>query len=153
MFYIHSSKKQSEKLSSVEDEENKGKVFEDRIQALRKKGKKRGKRYSLIGILISSLIFLFTMTMGYILIEQISQISKKVNLVNVKNNFQNVIDPDMHCKTSCCLASLEKMRRFKYSELNENGGCEEGYFIDKLQCDTSLEWCELIEDENTELID
>lgn len=145
MIFGHKIENKNEEQNEIKKGIKSAKViFEERIQALRNKGKKRGKRYSFIGITVSLVIFIFSMVMGYILFEQISQISKKVSVVNIRNNFQELIDPNMRCQDSCCFASLEKMRKYNYEEVDVNGNCKEGFQSNSLRCELSLIWCEPI---------
>jgi len=124
------------------------KEFDGRIKKLRDKGKKRGKRYSIIGITASILISIGVLVGGYFLFNEIVNITKEVEQQEKTNDFSNIIDPEGRCNNdNCCLASLEKINRNKYIEFENEKGCGAGYKENKLNCETSLSWCEVIKEE------
>lgn len=118
--------------------------FEERIEGLVNRGQKRGKRYSVIGIVSSLVITAGVIASGYYLFSQITGITDKVDKQEDTANFQNVIDPDGRCKgESCCLASLERIRKNGYKEADKDGNCDTGFSVKGLVCDNSLKWCEI----------
>ena len=124
------------------------KEFDGRIKKLREKGKKRGKRYSIIGISASIIISAAVFAGGYFLFNQIINITDEVELNKETNSFSNIIDPEGQCgNDNCCLASLEKIRKHKYLKYDKENGCAAGYEENKLNCETSLSWCEAVKEE------
>jgi len=125
------------------------KEFDNRIKKLRDKGKKRGKRYSVIGITASIIISVSVLTGGYFIFSEVIDITKEVEKNEESSSFINIIDPEGRCAKgdNCCLASLEKIKKYKYLEFESEKGCGTGYKENKLNCKTSLSWCEVIEEE------
>lgn len=116
--------------------------FEDRIAGLRSKGKKRGFRYSLIGIIGSFFIMVAVLIAGYYIFAEVLNLTGEVGRQNNDSGFKSFLDPEGRCQDSCCLASLEKMNKFKYEEADESGNCPPGYVRKSLMCESSLRWCE-----------
>ena len=85
---------------ALADDKKIGNDFEERVKGLYSKGQKRGKRYSVIGI-VGSLLILGVMTVvGYYLWSQVKDISKKVedreqdtiNLMEASSTRNEIVD-------------------------------------------------------------
>ena len=127
------------------------KEFNDRIKNLRDKGKKRGKRYSIIGITASILISIGVLAGGYYLFIEIINITDEVEQKDETNEFASIIDPENICSgDNCCLASLEKIKKNNYAQFNPESDCAAGYGVNRLNCETSLSWCEPVEQDYEE---
>ena len=115
--------------------------FNQRINGLRAKGKKRGKRYFIITVSISVVVTTLVVFFGYWLLAEVKIITNKVDQHENENVFKDIIDPDGRCDDSCCLASLEKIKNNKYTEVDDKGECPLGQEVKQLNCDNSLKWC------------
>lgn len=122
-----------------------GKEFESRMQGLYEKGRKRGFRYSIIGISYSIIIAIVVLSFGYYLINEIKEISRQVDNVD-SVPVEAILDPDNKiCNTDyCCLASLRRIHKHNYEIYDREKRCAEGYERKTLECENSLAWCEPI---------
>jgi len=85
---------------ALADDKKFGNDFEERVKGLYSKGQKRGKRYSVIGIVGSMLILGVMTVVGYYLWSQVKDISKKVedreqdtiNLMEASSTRNDLID-------------------------------------------------------------
>lgn len=118
--------------------------FEQRIEKLRTKGKKRGQRYSVIGISASIVICLFVLAGGYYLLTEVIDLSERVDDGD-NNQIDYLAVSDNKCDDDCCLASYKKIKNNNYEDFNEISGCTDGYTMNQLECETSLKWCEPVE--------
>lgn len=119
------------------------KVFEEKISELRVKGKKRGKRYSIIGIAASLIIFALVLYVGNKIVAQVDFFTAAVDEQEIENNFNSIIDPDNICDgNNCCLASIEKINKNNYQIATELENCNDGYSKNSLPCEGTLFWCE-----------
>ncbi len=131
---------------SVNNKKNKpGKEFENRMQGLYEKGRKRGFRYSIIGISYSIIIAIVVLSFGYYLINEIKEISEQVDNVD-SAPLEAILDPDNKiCNMdNCCLASLKRIHRHNYEIYDREKRCADGYERKTLECENSLAWCEPI---------
>ncbi len=126
--------------------------LEEHIDNLVSKGKKRGKRYSIIGISLSIIIAAIVIYVGYYLFTEVGKITGSMNKQSEAIIKTESADTAGRCKDNCCLASLEKMKKHGFSEVDSSGNCGEGFMSNKLDCDTSVVWCEeVISASSTEL--
>jgi hypothetical protein len=119
--------------------------LEERIEKLVTKGKRRGKRYSIIGISVSLIIAAIVIYVGYYLFTEVGQITGDMNKQSEAIIKTESADTNGRCKDNCCLASLEKMKKHGMSEVDVSGACPDGHRSNKLDCDTSVVWCETLE--------
>ena len=120
--------------------------FEKRIVKLVKKGKKRGKRYSIIGISGSIIICVISLIAGYYIFININYLLTQAEINrNLNNNaINNRINEKNLCQEddNCCISSLKIIKKNNYIIYNNN--CLDGYKKNGLRCQTSLTWCEPI---------
>jgi hypothetical protein len=116
--------------------------LEERIEKLVTKGKKRGKRYSIIGISLSLVIAGIVLYVGYYLFSEVGKITGNMNKQSEAIIQTENVDTNGRCSDNCCLASLEKMKKHGFSEVDASGNCPGGYKSSKLDCETSVVWCE-----------
>ena len=120
--------------------------FDQRMQDLYHKGRRRGKRYSVIGLSASILIVAAVIAAGYYLLDQVKSISNQVG-DNGGADLEATIDPDNICGMDyCCLASLKRMKRESLLGYDQASGCPRGFEIKSLDCENSLKWCEPLAD-------
>ncbi|MEA3398127.1 MAG: thrombospondin type 3 repeat-containing protein [Patescibacteria group bacterium] len=117
--------------------------FDEKIKILREKGKKRGRRYSIIGISASIFICAAVIYGGYYILMEVFAITDKMDNKNPGVMYP-IEDPGGRCSDDCCLSSLLKIKKNGYSEIDQSGFCPESYEKKQLDCKTSLIWCELI---------
>jgi hypothetical protein len=118
-------------------------AFDQRINMLREKGRKRGKRYSIIGITASIVICLVVLGAGYYLWTEVFNLSGQVD----EKDKQLELPAEVHaikCSDECCLSSERIIRSNNFIYFNETKGCPDGYQKNSLPCVTSLGWCEPI---------
>lgn len=76
--------------------------------------------------------------------------NKAVRLVNQETeNYYNLLEKKC-ASDSCCLSSLKAMKENNYKEADE---CLKGYQMNGLRCVTSYQWCEPMEEIESEIID
>lgn len=138
-------------LASIFSREQKKKIappspaltnFDQRINSLRDFGKRRGKRYSIIGISASVLITIVVCFLSYMMVRELVNINNKID--ERKEMFDQVIaDRELDCNSNCCLESLKIIKQNNYIKANFQGECPEGYNANGLRCEDSLIWCQL----------
>lgn len=123
--------------------------FDKRMQSLYHHGRKRGKRYSVIGISVCIIISVIVMLIGYYFLSDIKELDRQLNDEN-RLLIETALDKDNICDgDACCLASLRRMKKKEYSEYDHVIGCIEGYEMKELECESSLRWCEPLTAEKT----
>ncbi|MCK5211383.1 hypothetical protein KAJ89_01650 [Candidatus Parcubacteria bacterium] len=122
------------------------KEFENRMRSLYEKGKKRGFRYSVIGISYCIIVAIVVLSLGYFLTKEIKEITKQVYDVEL-TPLEAILDPgNKICDLDyCCLASLKRIHKHNYEIYDREKRCKEGYERKSLECENSLAWCEPIE--------
>lgn len=119
--------------------------FEGRMRDLYEKGRKRGIRYSYIGIIGSVLICIIVLMAGYYLHSEIKRITKEQDEKEKEamENFNLLNDPKNICNSDvCCLASLRKINKYEYAQIEKNQECAANFIKNRLDCRGSLYWCE-----------
>jgi len=116
------------------------------MKGLYEKGKKRGLRYSVIGISYSLIVSAVVLSLGYYLTKEIKEITKQVYDADL-TPLEAILDPDNKiCDLNyCCLASLKRIHKHNYEIYDRTQRCKEGYKRKSLECENSLAWCEPIE--------
>ena len=87
---------------------------------------------------------------GYIIGEYSKNIveNKIVRPVSQETkDYYNLLEKKCN-RDNCCLSSFKTMRDNNYKEVDENGKCPEGFFMNGLKCKTSYQWCEPMEEIN-----
>lgn len=145
-------------LKQIRGEESKtlsapplSKDFNERMKKLHNKGRKRGKRYSWIGILVSVMIGGAGLYFGYYLLTDVKTITSEIDKKNNQSEkkLASIEDPDNICAGDyCCLASLKKINRSGFSQVDRAQECESGFIMKQLDCEESLKWCEPISENN-----
>ena len=119
------------------------KEFESRMKGLYEKGKKRGFRYSVIGISYCIIAAIVVLSLGYYLTKEIKEITKQVYNADL-TPLEAILDPDNEiCDLDyCCLASLKRIHKNNYEIYDRGKRCKEGYERKTLECENSLAWCQ-----------
>ena len=119
------------------------KEFESRMKGLHEKGKRRGFRYSVIGISYCIIAAVVVLSLGYFLTKEIKEITKQVDNVDL-TPLEAILDPDNKiCNLDyCCLASLKRIHKHHYEIYDREKRCADGYARKTLECENSLAWCE-----------
>lgn len=115
--------------------------FDRRIQVLREKGRRRGRRYSVIGISASIAICVAALGVGYYLWTEVFSLTNRLDGQNegLKDASQT---RSPKCADECCRQSQEIIAANQYQLLRQESGCPEGFTVNSLPCPTSLFWCE-----------
>ncbi len=139
------------KFAMSEDSSNNKKIkpskeFESRMKGLYEKGKKRGFRYSVIGISYCIIVAVVVLSLGYYLSKEIKEITKQVDNVGL-TPLEAILDPgNKICNLDyCCLASLKRIHKHHYEIYDREKRCADGYARKTLECENSLAWCEPVE--------
>ena len=122
--------------------EKESKEFEKRMQGLHDKGKRRGLKFSIIGLFLGVIITVGTIYLVNAFKGDVQDISNEVERQN-DEPIEAVIDTDNICNNDyCCLASLRRIKNNNYIKIEENENCPNDYTENALRCINSLLWCE-----------
>lgn len=115
--------------------------FDQRINSLRDLGRRRGKRYSLIGISGSILIMIAVGFISFFIGRELIDINRRID--ERQQMFEQVIaEREVDCSSNCCQESLKIIKQNNYIKANRQGQCPEGYEPNGLRCEGSLTWCQ-----------
>jgi hypothetical protein len=122
--------------------EGQGKEFEQRMQDLHTKGKKRGFLYSLIGLIGGIIITIGAMYLVNSFKGDVQDMSNEINRQD-KEPIEAIIDPENICENDyCCLASLRRIKNNNHTRIGVEDSCPAGQVMNSLECINSLYWCE-----------
>jgi hypothetical protein len=115
--------------------------FDQRINSLRDLGRRRGKRYSKIGIISSIIIVLVVGFLSWLMIRELININNRIDERQEMFN-QVMAEREVDCSSDCCQESLKIIRQNNYIKANLQGKCPDGYTANGLRCEGSLTWCQ-----------
>ncbi len=116
--------------------------FENRMAKLHNKGKKRGFRFSVVGLAGGVLIAAAAIYFGNYMLTDVKNLSSRVD-TDTRETPEAALDPGNLCNMDyCCLASLRRLVNAGFGILDKSVGCPDGYAPKRLDCDNSLDWCE-----------
>jgi len=128
-------------LPSPQDGEH-NEEFEKRMRELHQKGKKRGLKFSIIGLIGGAVITAGAIYLVNSYKGDVQEISNEINRQE-REPIEAVIDPDNICNNDyCCLASLRRIKNNGYLRVAREEECPAGQTRDTLKCVNSLYWCE-----------
>ena len=115
--------------------------FEKRMRDLHEKGRRRGFKFSVIGLAGGIAITLGAIYLLDSFKGDVATMSREIDRRG-QEPVEAVIDPDNICHSDyCCLASLRLIRNNGYARTEPGRECPPGQTLGSLQCLNSLYWC------------
>ncbi|MEA1937104.1 MAG: hypothetical protein U9N04_03260 [Patescibacteria group bacterium] len=92
---------------------------------------------------------------GYIIGEYSKNVTSDQIIKPINQETENYYDllKKKCAGSSCCLSSFEYMKKNNYKEADENYKCPDGFKAGGLRCESSLNWCEPMEETESEVVD